>query len=100
MMKVGRIFQVAEHRYPVSFVAGIGRPRRVQPAGTQRADTETERVPAGELRHARKIYQDLLPILAALSASNHQSAGNAAWPYFGSSGGRPKRSQRAVRTLG
>ena len=28
-----------------------------------------------------------------------RSPGNADWPYFGSSAGRPKRSQRAVRDL-
>ena len=74
--------------------------RRSKARSRQRADTETEHMPARELRHAQATLQDRLPFRAALSASNHHSVGKADWPYFGNSDGRPKRSQRAVRTLG
>src|SRR5258708_4978430 len=100
MMKVGRVFQIAEHRDAVRFGGRIDRHRGPQPGSAQRADAETEHMSTAELRHASKTPQDRLPILAALSASYHQIAGNAERPYFGSSGGRPKRSQRAVRTFG
>ncbi len=39
------------------------------------------------------------PVLAAFASSHHHSVGNAAMPYFGNACGRPKRFQRAVRTL-
>ncbi len=39
------------------------------------------------------------PVLAARSASHHQTAGNAAAPYSGNTSGRPKRFQRAAETL-
>ena len=68
-----------------SVPSSAGRQRRPQPRRAQRAGAETEHVPAGELRHARKIPQDRLPIRAALSASNHHSDGNPDEPYFGSS---------------
>ena len=95
MLKVGRVFQVAEHRQAVSLGADIGRLRAAQQRRAQRADAETEHVPAGELRHARKIPQDRLPILAALSASNHHKDGRPERPYFGSGSAWLKRSQRA-----
>src|ERR1700692_665273 len=100
MMEVDRIFQVAEYRNPVHFGTDIGRHRSPQPRRAQRANTKTKHIPAGELRHARIIPQDRLPLLAALSASYPQIAGNPDRPYFGNSDGRPKRSQRAVRTFG
>ena len=45
--------------------------------------------------HARKTPQDRLPILAALSASYHHSAGRPERPYFGSGSAWLKRSHRA-----
>jgi hypothetical protein len=39
------------------------------------------------------------PVLAALSASHHQTVGNAAPPYRGNGSGRPMRSQCAAHTL-
>ena len=38
-------------------------------------------------------------VLPTLSGSDHQTVGNAAPPYSGNGSGRPKRSQRAARTL-
>src|ERR1700676_3937277 len=95
MMKVGRVFQIAEHRYPMGFGAGICRHRGPQQWCAQRTETETEDMSAGERRHAGKIPQDRLPILAALSASNHHKDGRPERPYFGSGSAWLKRSQRA-----
>ena len=95
MMKIGRIFQIAEHRDAVNIGAGIGRPGRRQQRRAQRADTETEHMPAGEPRPALKAPQDRLPILAAFSASHHHSVGKPEMPYFGSGSAWLKRSQRA-----
>ena len=39
------------------------------------------------------------PISPALLASHHQTVGKAEAPYSGNGVGRPKRSQRAARTL-
>ena len=41
-----------------------------------------------------------LTTLAARAASHHQTVGKAAWPNSGIRSGLPKRSHRAVRTLG
>jgi len=40
-----------------------------------------------------------LPAVAVMSASHHHNVGNAVTPNFGKGSGRPKRSQRALRTL-
>ena len=40
-----------------------------------------------------------VPVLAVLLTSHHQTAGKGAAPYLGNGSGRPKRSQRAARTL-
>ncbi len=98
--EVGGVLQFAECRKAVELFAAIVGERWSKARSRQRADTKTEHVPARELRHARDILQDRFPFRAALSASNHHSAGKPDWPYFGNSDGRPKRSQRAVRTLG
>ena len=100
LMKVRWIFQIAERRHAVGFGAGIARRRAPKLRCAERTDAESKYMSAGKLRHARKIPQDRLPILAAFSASNHHNAGKPDKPYFGNSGGRPKRSQRAVRSFG
>jgi hypothetical protein len=89
VLKIGRIFQVAEHRKPMSICAAIRRKCRPQPRRARNTGNDTgaktEHMPAGEGRHARKIPQDLLPILAALSASNHHKDGRPERAYFGNS---------------
>ena len=82
MMEVGRIFQIAERRHAVRLGAAVGGRRGPKPRRAQRADAETEHMPAGELRHARNIPQDRLPILAALSASYHHSDGKPGAAIF------------------
>ncbi len=47
MMKVGWIFQVAEHRDPVDGFSAIVCHRGPKPRCTQRANAKTEHVPAG-----------------------------------------------------
>ena len=100
MVKVRRVFQFTERREAMELAALVVRGSAAQSRRAQRAKTEAEYLPAGQSRrHARKIPQDRLPSLAALSASHHQMVGNADAPYSGSSAGRPKRSHRAVRTF-
>lgn len=95
MMKVRGIFQIAEYRHAMRLGGAILRQRRPKPRSAQRADAETEHMPAGGLRHAGKIPQDRLPSRAALSASYHHSDGRPERPYFGIGSARLKRSQRA-----
>ena len=83
-MKVGRIFQVAEHRHAVRLGAAFGRHRRPNRAALS-APTPRPSTCRRESNAMRgKIPQDRLPILAALSASNHHSDGRPERPYFGS----------------
>jgi hypothetical protein len=51
-MKVRWIFQIAERRHSVGFGRSLDRQRPTKLRGSQRADAETEHMPAGELRHA------------------------------------------------
>ena len=97
MMKVGRIFQIAEHRQPMNFAAGFHRHRGPQPHGTERGNAEAEHMPAGKRKFAMRSAQERLPVLAAFSASHHQRFGNPEVPYFGSGSGWLKQSQRAAR---
>jgi len=67
----------------MGLATGVDSHRRTEPRRTQRANPETEHMPAGKLRHAVEIAQDRLPIRAALSASNHHKDGRPERPYFG-----------------
>jgi hypothetical protein len=95
MLEVRGVFEVAEGRHAVTLRPHlrIGRPRHDQGEG---ARTEKERIAA---RHLAEIGHWRVPVLAAFTASHHQTVGNAAAPYVGNGSGRPKRSQRAVRLL-
>jgi hypothetical protein len=95
MLEIRRVFEVAEGRHAVALGAflRIGRPHHHR---CERARSKKERIAA---RHIAAIGHWRVPVLAAFSASHHQTVGNAAAPYFGSGSGRPKRSQRAVRLL-
>ena len=91
--KISRIGKIAKGRHAVAIrvFCGVLRSRRRELCGGDRAGRQHKRVPTGD--------QDRCGTLAALSASHHQIMGNADSPYFGISGGRLKRSQRAVRCL-
>ena len=97
MRKVGGIFQIAESGNAVAL--GI---LRDGDAGRQNARNGKSGCRAGgHFQHiaARGFFHDRVPAFAALSASHHHTVGNAESPYFGNGSGRPKRSQRAERTL-
>ena len=99
MMKIGRIFQIAEHRHSVGLGAAfLGRRRgRPEPSCAQRADAENEHMAAGERGCAKRTVQERPPVLAAFSASHHHRVGNPEVPYLGNGSGWLKRSQRAAR---
>src|SRR5436190_1591381 len=97
MMEVGRVFQIAEHRHAVHLGAGLGGCcRGIEARRAQRAEAETEHVPAIEMRHAL-VLQLRFPIRAALSASYHHMVGKPVTPYLASGSGWLKRSHRATR---
>jgi hypothetical protein len=95
MRKAGPIIQIAEggHAVPLGGVTGLRPGIPSERARNECASADAKKLPARKTAHERD------PTLAALAASHHQMVGNADAPYFGSSGGRPKRSQRAVRCL-
>src|SRR5579883_3575018 len=103
-MEVCRVFQIAEGRHAVRLAAGLAGPCGAHKWRGERADAEAntkpEHMPARRGGQSDQPLQARLPILAAFSASHHHMSGKLAAPYFGSSAGRPKRSQRAVRTFG
>ena len=91
MGEIRRIGEIAEGRHAVAlgafdFLRGRGR----QLGRGDRAGGQGKQMPAAD--------QDFCGTLAAFAASHHQIVGNAELPYFGMVSGRPKRSQRAVRS--
>ena len=77
-------------------VSALLRPQR----GTSRAGPAS-RASAGvrSVAGAKNPLTAAIPTLAALPASHHQTVGKAGHAVFRQRLGRPKRSQRAVRTL-
>jgi hypothetical protein len=96
--EVFRIFQLAErgHAMPFGVVCGLRRLRQrfeSRRAGGKGASADAENAAARQSAHERD------PAFPALAPSHHHTVGKPEKPYFGSGSGRPKRSQRALRTL-
>ena len=101
MLEIGGILEIAEpgHAVPRDFRLDLRLPQsRPHDQHGRSAGAQRQRIAARHL--ARRALHDRALVLAALSASHHQIVGKTPWePNFGISSGRPKRSQRAVRSL-